>query len=258
MSDATRGRDSPYFVHSLQEYVLAPLTTAARLVERERREVEAERDAFDAFRERLAGIDPEPATPPDRPTRLASGTSTTKTERVRAAYRETVLDTPHFEDAYGESLVEHLANEFGDAIADGVRDSSSVTLTAPYKQALAARTARAVREREDFLDTLAGEANSVENARADLSDAFDALDSTIVPEYHRESFAEQLDAVAARRQRTIQGRESVPHFDEHSLCTYLYDDEPWTYPVLTAVARTREAVSFDDSPNPGSTNSARG
>lgn len=259
MSDTNSERNPQYFVHSLKQYVLAPLSTAARLVNRERAEVSDELEAFEAFRERLAGIDPAPSTPPDRATQISGRASTTdRVDRVRTAYRETVLSMPHYDDAYDEPLVEHLANEFGAEVADGIRPDSSVSFTVPYKNTLEAKATRAVRRREDFLETLDGEARSLESARADLSEVFAALDTTIIPEWHCESFTEQLDAVAERRQQTIQERDSIPRFDEHSLCAYLYDDEPWRYPVLTAIARTREAVSLEHSPNPGTTNSARG
>lgn len=258
MSNTSSERNPQYFVHSLQQYVLAPLSASMRLVDRERTEVNVEQEAFEEFRERLAGIDPAPI-PPDRATQIAGHASMTdRVDRVRTAYRETILSMPHYDDAYDEPLVEHLANEFGAAVADGIRPGSSVSFTAPYKNALEAKTTRAIRRREDFLETLDGEARSLEAARTDLSDVFAALDTTIIPEWHCESFTERLDTVAERRQQTIQERDSIPCFDEHSLCAYLYEEEPWTYPVLTAVARTREAVSLDHSTNPGTTNSARG
>lgn len=261
MSDVSGDRNPQYFVHSLRQYVLAPLSTATRLVDREQREVSAEVDAYEAFRERVNGIDPRPSTPPDRASRLAnpeSESSEDRLERVRAAFRDTVLSTPHYEKTYGESLVDHLASEFGAEVADAFRPESSVSFTAPYKATLEARATLAVRTRRNFLQTLDGERDSLESAHDDLASLFGALDTTIIPEWHCESFAEQLDDVAQRRQRTIQGRDSVTHFDAHSLCALLYANEPWSYPVLTAVARTREAVSLDGSTDPRTTNSARG
>ncbi|MGB9965668.1 DUF7260 family protein [Halobacterium hubeiense] len=257
MSDANSERNPQYFVHSLRQYVLAPLSTASRLVETERAEVVAELDAYETFRDRLREIDPAPSTPPDAglPGR---DTTSDRIERVRDAYRDTVLSTPHYDESYGEPLVAHLGREFGAGIADAFRPDSAVSFTAPYKRTLEARTTGSIRMRRDFVDTLDAEAESIEDARGDLSTVFAALDTTIIPEWHCESFTDDLDAVAQRRQQTIQRRDSVPQFDEHSLCALLYDDEPWTYPVLTAVARTREAVSLEQSPNPGRRNSARG
>lgn len=258
MSDAEREQNPQYFVRSLQQYVLAPVSTAARVVDEERTEVRAERDAYREFSERLAAIDSAPPTPPDRATRFTSDTATTdRIQRVRTAFRETVLDTPHYDDVYDESLLEHLAGEFGPEVADGLRPESSMSLSAPYKQKLGVKTARALSRRDNFLDTLDDEARSIESARSALAEVFGPLDTTIIPEWHCESFTERLDDVARHRQRTIRERDSVPQFDEHSVCTLLYDDEPWTYPVLTAVARTRETVSFERSASPGSTNSPR-
>jgi len=261
MSDVSDDRNPQYFVHSLRQYVLAPLSTAQRLADREHREVAAEADAFEAFRQRIEDIDPRPSTPPDTPSPLAASTSQSADdgiERVREAFRGTVLSTPHYEETYGESLHDHLASEFGAELADAFRSASSVSFTAPYKATLLARAELAVRTRRNFLGTLDDERQSLAAARDDLASLFAALDTTIIPEWHCESFTVQLDDVAQRRQRTIQGRDAVAHFDAHSLCALLYADESWSYPVLTAVARTREAVSLDGSPTTRTTNSARG
>ncbi|GAA0289189.1 DUF7260 family protein [Halobacterium noricense] len=257
MSDADSKRNPQYFVDSLQQHVLAPLSTAESRLNREHAEVIVERDAFEAFRERLDSIDPAPSTSPDRATRISNHASTTdRVDRVRTAYHETVLNMPHYDDTYDESLIEHLAGEFGPKIAEGVRPESSVSFTAAYKHVLIEVAAEAAQRRENFLETIDEEARSIESAWTDLKDIFAALDTTIIPEWHCESFTEQLDAVAQRRQRTIQQRDSVPRFDDHSLCAYLYENESWTYPVLTAVARTREAVSLERSTRPGTTNAA--
>lgn len=258
MSDTSSERSPQYFVDSLQQYVLAPLSAATHLVNQERKEVNVEQEAFEKFRERLEGIDPAP-TPPDRAIRITGRTSTTnRVNRVRTAYRETVLSIPHYDDAYGESLVEHFANEFGAAVAVNIRPESSVSFTLPYKNTLEARATQAIRKREEFVRILETEIQSLESARADLLEVSAALDTTIIPEWHHESFTEQLDTVAERRQQTIQERGSLPKIDHHSLCAYLYEDKPWTYPVLTAVARTREVVSLEYSTNPETTSSARG
>lgn len=47
------------FLQSLQRHVLALRSTADQALERERTEVTVERDAFEAFVERLATINPE-------------------------------------------------------------------------------------------------------------------------------------------------------------------------------------------------------
>lgn len=260
MSKTSRASNPRYHVHTLHEYGLAPLSTAMSRIEHEREEIANERDAFREFRVRVADI--ETVLPSSTPRCFAESTDrrpqSDAFERVRVAYQATVMDVPHYEDVYDEPLLEHFASEFGAEVANGVRPESSVSFTAPYKHALVAKTTRAIRRREDFLEMLDEEARSIESAQTALADVFAALDTTIIPEWHCESFTERLDAVAQRRQRTIQERDSVARLDEHSLCMYLYEEEPWTYPVLIAVARTREAVTLERSATPGTTNSARG
>jgi len=260
MGNMDNKRNAQYFIHSLQRYVFAPLSVASRLVDKERKEVYEEQEAFRMFRERLDNIEPAPSTPPDRTIQIASRVSIPdRVDRVRTAYRETVLAMPHYDDVYDETLIEHYANEFGTVVADAIHPESSVPFNGAYKNTLKAKTTRAIRRRKDFLDSLDGESQSLESSRGDLSDVFAELDATtIIPKWHCESFKQQLDAVAQRRQQTIQDRDPIPRSDDHHLCAYLYSNEPWVYPVLTAVARMREAVSLDYPKSPRTTNSAHG
>jgi len=166
-------------------------------------------------------------------------------QRVRAAYRETVMSVPHYGEVYGEPLATNVAAEFGRDLAAGVRADGPMPLTQPCKNALRAAAAQAARERRTFLDVLDREAESVTSASAELTEILDNLDTTAVPEWHREAFADRLDRIAHDRQELIRAPRPLPSDDGHSLCDYLYRDEPWTYPVLTAVTRLREAVVLD-------------
>ncbi|MFB6102090.1 MAG: hypothetical protein ABEJ73_05940 [Haloplanus sp.] len=248
MSETVRYRHPQYFIQSLREYVLSPISTAARLVERERSEITAELEAFESFRDRLTSIDPVERTR----TREASGrymrheTTVEPMEQVRAAYRDTVMDTPHYHDVYREALVEHMAGEFGADVAEGVRADSSVAFTSPYKEALMTSTTGAVNRREAFVDTLNDEADSIDRARVVLSDILATLDTTVIPEWHCESFTERIDDIARRRQKALRRQSSIPPLDEYTLCGYLYQEEPWTFPVLTAITRTRESVELGE------------
>ena len=44
-----------------------------------------------------------------------------------------------------------------------------------------------------------------------------------------------LDAVAAERQTQLNDRDSEPGRTGHELCRAIYESEPFTYPVLTAI-----------------------
>lgn len=247
MADTDPGPPPSLFLQALCHHVRTPLATADRVLERERRETTAERDAFEAFTERLATIEAGSATTVHSHATAAAGrpAAADQMQRVRVAYRETVMSVPHYGEVYGESLAANVAAEFGRDLATGVRADEPIPLTQPCKNALRAAAAQATRERRTFLALLDREAESVTSASGELTEMLDNLDTTAVPEWHREAFADRLDRIAHDRQELIRTPRSLPNDDGHSLCDYLYRNEPWTYPVLTAVTRLREAVVLD-------------
>lgn len=238
--------DATQFLGALRRYAQDPLATAERMLAAERTEVTAERDAFETFAERLATIDPvKKCTGPGTTRPMGTRDSPDdRLERVRTAFRETVMSVPHYDDVYGESLVEHVGAECGDDLAAGLRPETSVSFTPTYKRSFRTATAQAADERRVFLDTLDREATSIGTARSELSGLLGQLDSTTVPEWYCERFVARLDAVAHDRQETIRTRHTGPLLEAHAFCECLYQDAPWTYPVLTAVARVREAMTL--------------
>jgi len=248
MSSTSRASNPQYHVDSLREYVLAPLSTAASHIEREQAELAVERDAFREFRERVTEIEPTPAA--STPRRLAAdrngGGHSNSLDRVRSAYRETVMDVPHYEDVYEESFEAHVAAEFGSELAHQLCEESAASFTLPLRERLRVAAQRAIEERRALLDRLDDEGDSVAAARSDLAVVLQPLSSTVIPEWHRETFARRLDAIAERRQETLHDRGDLPDGSDYSLSTYLYRDDPWSHPVLTAVARVRETVTFEE------------
>lgn len=200
MSEANVEQDPLYFVDSLRQYVLSPLSTAERIVDQERTAVVNELNALKEFQKRLASIEPSRSTATDYTTRLKHrNESLDKIAQVRTAFRETVLGTPYY-DEHERDLVDHFAEELGEDLAYGVRERSSMSFTEPYKNALTMETGQAIQERQEFLEIIDGEAQSIEHARSSLTDILSAIDTTIIPDWHCESFTDQLNAVAERRQ----------------------------------------------------------
>jgi len=252
MIDADSEPSPGLVLQSLRKYVLAPLGAAERVLERERTETTAERDAFEAFAQRLTTIDAgtgmavevddDMPVPSQAPLVAGRSESTDQMQRVRVAYRETVMSVPHYEDVYGEPLVENVAAEFGSDLAAGIGPTESQTLTQPYKRTLRTGAAHAAQDRQAFVEVLDREAQSLDDARTTLTDLLAPLDSTTISECRRGSFTDRLDQVAQDRQETLRTRRSLSRLDGHSLCGYLYQDHSWTYPVLTAVTRLHDAV----------------
>jgi len=231
-------------LQSLHQYVRAPLGTAERVLERERTETTAERDAFEAFSERLSTIEAaiETVGPSQAPLVAGRSGAADQLQRVRAAYRETVMSVPHYDDVYGESLLENVTAEFGSDLAAGIGPAESQTLTQPHKTTLRTAAAQAVQDREAFVEALDRETQSLADARTALGELLTPLNTTTIPECHRAAFTDQLDLIAQDRQETLGTRRSLSRLDGHSLCAYLYQDHSWTYPALTAATRLRDTV----------------
>lgn len=242
--DTTREANDP-LVPSLREHVLEPLSTAERAVEEERTEVNAEQKAYTEFKQRVAGIETV-TMPADGPGPAARTpvveTRSRQDERLRNAFRQTVMSVDHYEAVYGEPLEEHAARELSAEVAAPLRQDTTTRFTELYKTALTSAVEDAVSDREAFCDRLDDELASLVSARESLADRIDSIDGTSVFAHDRPELSAELDAVAQARQETIQGRNHSPRADGHDLCHYLYRDYSWTYPVLTAVARFRNAT----------------
>jgi hypothetical protein len=224
---------------TLREHVLEPLSTAEEMVEAEHAEVEAERRAFARFADRIGGIDAVSGRPGGvTPGQTLTGSPPRRVERVRSAFRETVMSADHYDEVYGESLVEHAAAELSADVATGFRRESGTQFTAFYKSTLVSAVEGAVGWRERLEDQLEEELTSLDRSRETLESLLDRCDGP----GPTEGVESDLDDLAARRQDLVQRRDPLSGTDGHELCQYVYADAEWTYPVLTAVARVRTAA----------------
>jgi len=228
-----------------REHVLSPLETAHERVEREYTEVEAERRAYTQFKERVSGIDTGPTAPAQSMTAVRSIDTSGRhsVERVRCAFRATVMSVDHYDGHYGESLDEHVAAELSPDIATFFRDDQITTVTEPAKTVLIGAIDRAVTQREGVLDTLDREQESLENSQTALADLLDTYDEPRVTDQYRPEIEDSLDELAKGRQETFTNRPPMARTNGHDLCQYLYWESDWTYPVLTALARFRQILA---------------
>lgn len=243
MSELNTSTGARQHLYILRRHALGPLSTAEMLTEKERDEVVTERDAFQEFANRVAKLSAVTADRREIP--LGNPTNETANQRtaeLRQAYEETVMSVPHYDDAYGETLEENVIVEFGAEIAEVFRVDSSVSFSPRHKKLLADVAEKRVRDRDDFCDRLASEIASVQSTHAELSALLDTLDNSVVPAWHSQEFLDRLDAIQESRQSTLFSRSLPSGYSGHTLCGYLYADEPWTYPGLTAVARVIDSV----------------
>jgi hypothetical protein len=236
------------------------LPEARRVVEREREECVAEREAFERFRAAVARLDGAAGGSPSPPESAGGGTSVpagrtlataaggaadapTADAPVPRAYRATVLAVDHVDAA---SVVDHMVAELGPDLARAACDGR---LTPGVRAALAERIDVVVHARDSFVDLLDREAESlaavestcervrdrVDRVRAWESVSSDdevAFDAALAAWDHLDDLASTLDDAARERQATLaRHRRSLTAVDDDAT-GYLYGCRP----ALSAVA----------------------
>lgn len=222
------------------------LDQAEERVEHELADVRSERDALAEFREVASRV---------RPGDTDRRTVTTGSDHLMQTYRETVLAAADHEDVHGETIVESLASEFTPSIAETL--SSSEPLTQRFKRDLLVEITEAIERRRGFAEILDGECGSIRTTR-DAIEEFELVVAELPsPSLRVLSFEEfeetweRYDALVDRCERLMQERQSViaDRWDgvgsldpTHDLNEYLYADLGATYPVLSALVRTRRRL----------------
>lgn len=231
------------YLRVFRHHVLDPLSDAQARLTREREEVDAEREAFRDFQAAVADVRPVPAS---SATRSPVGV-TDRPDQVTLledAYRSTVMSVPHYEEVYAESLPRNMLAELGDPAA-AIVHSTSATVTQVQKSALLAAIERAIEDRSSYIGVLEAEDTSLSAATSAIEDIIDSLDDVVIQDWYRAEFEAELNDIVRERQTVVHGRLSSSSVEGRSLCTHIYADQPWTFPVLTAVARLHDAVVVD-------------
>ena len=221
-------------------------------VERERNEVAVEIEALTDFERRvraLSDAQAAPANPPGMQAFAGQG-GATRLSVLRDAYRETVMSTGHYEREYDEPFQSNLAAELGPDVARTIVNGGDAPLTPQFKGAVIAAAEEARRDREVFLDQLDAERESLAETRRTLADVARALGSLAegTPRTGRRpglstriDAIERIEEVISTRQQFLHSRSQANRTTGHSLCAYLYGDQP-TYPVLKSAAMLIEAI----------------
>ena len=249
---------------------------------RERRRVLDERDAFEAFADRVAEMDTvsvaTDATPSGVPAGALrgiggaggggppGGTSggDVTLRRVMAAYDDTVLSLPHYRDEYDETAAESLAAELGPDTTTALATDGG--LSSGAKSALVDRSRRAADARTRLADAIGEEVDELADRETDLSGIdrrrrrllghLDGIRSDREAEaaldvWDRLSELEgECDRLAADRQRSLgdpplTAGPAMADTDR-PFYAYLYDpvDGP-RHPILAQVAELSDRVRAD-------------
>lgn len=242
-------------------FALAVLLAISRLhdavgaLEAERERTGRERDAFAAFVDRVAEVDAENPRLTDGGPMAVRGTGAGRLPAVVDAYRETVMAVEHYDDEYDDTLLEHMAAEFGNDVALAVQNGA--ILSPQLKRTLRASGLQAKQRRERLLAALDAESESLTASTRALSTMDDSLASVDPdPDRSRDDLVADWHAVQATSEDArslLADRQSDIHEQRHvvgqaggptTLYEYVYGGLPSSYPVLSvgtrAVERTRD------------------
>lgn len=236
--------------------VAEQIEAAETALDDERERVEDERAAFAQFRKRVANLDVNAPATPTATTKVKNaimGTaqptaSVAQLEQVQDVYHETVMNVPHYEEDYGLSLTEDLAEEFGPELANAFATADS--LTPPLHETVLTASQQATEGRTTLLSALDHETDNLQQARDTLETMHTTLTemnqrpitalsmNEIISTYERlAEFETQCDELAAERQTELHSqRMPGPHPADEELNEYLYESLPVTYPVLADLA----------------------
>lgn len=240
-ADTDDGSHPQSHLRALRRHVTSALHDATNIIEHEYDEIGDEIRAFEDFHEQVKTFAPSNTNQP-APKSLRCSQEANMMQKVRQTYRNTILAVPHYEEVYGEPLQENITAELGPNIARCVAPESPAHFSDLFKKMLLAGTVSAIKRRRHLQHTLSVDLTSLTQVQNDLVDLLDNLDTVTIPSWYREDFRSRVDHLAQERQETLN-QLSVPSKQSyHGFCQYLYSGQPWTYPVLTAIVRLREAV----------------
>ncbi|MGQ4554400.1 DUF7260 family protein [Halobellus sp. GM3] len=224
-------------------------------VRTERRYVTDEREAFEAFADRVDAVEPTAAAPSAGAAQLRSIERTPGLDRVRDAYESTVMDVPHYVHEYGDTYEESVTEEFGPEI--GYLLTAGDHLGEQLKRALLSKARECCSEREGLLRTLDIESESisaVEQAIDPIRRELRDFDPEVSPrwsygaleaEWNRlNTLSGKCEGISIDRQEAIirQRREFNIPTAAPDIPTYLYHEFEERYPILSLIVSLDETV----------------
>lgn len=138
----------------------------------------AERDAFREFARQVEQLDGTAAT--TSPSAIEGGILSRsrapddRLERVRDAYRSTVMGVAHYEEEYDDTLAESMAAEFCEEVATAVRNGPR--FSAQLKGALLQGSKQSRAERSALMRALDRERDALECARSEFGAVYGELE----------------------------------------------------------------------------------
>ena len=219
---------------------------ALEIAQEERRRTTSERDAFNEFITTVNSINPSsPNTSFNKVMSLRSKSQQATTREIQQAYRESIMNMPHYEEEYNETMAINLEAELGPDIAEAIIKDCPVTPQLQHVVAISA--ARAEEKRTEFINTLDIEIDILKTERRTLSAIQDMYTSFLNRQLYTYSLDElhekydQIDQKQSMCSKILEDRQTQRQTGHASLQTksvsdlqsYLYQDLKVTYPILS-------------------------
>lgn len=236
------------------------LSKAREICDIEHCQIRAEREAFERFDAQLRALDPadepSPLTDDGGVQSLSTRDVDPELHQIRTAYRETVMDVSHYEQEYGDTLVESIAEEFGPDIAAVM--CAGQNFTPQLRDTLSLRTSQARTCRDELLAAVDAELEMIDTSATKLdriSRQRDALVKHIQNDPQIEALTDvwtRLGDIKDRIGTELTGRQEfirdppigvtdeMPSFQE-----YLYSSLDISYPLLVSGAVLGERIHSD-------------
>jgi hypothetical protein len=237
------------------EEILSLLNTLRSSIQKERRCVIDEREAFNAFQNRLESIESTEPVHVEAAPQLLQLEQTPGLDRVRGAYESTVMSTPHYNEEYNDTYKQSVAQEFG--LEVGLLLTEGTWFDQQLKSAVLKKAGHCQQEREELFRTLEIEQESIDTVENKLRPITDELQSfpsecstkqsygTLEAEWNRlQVLSEKIDKIAFSRQTAIKQQRGVFNItsDSPDIPTYLYQDFEANYPLLSALVNMQRTI----------------
>jgi hypothetical protein len=227
------------------------IAEARSLLDRERERTAAERDALTEFERQVSGIETtQPVPTGGAAVSVTSDPADRQLERVRDAYRETVMAVPHYETEYGEPIAVNMSAELGEEIVAAVFDGTR--FTRQLKHGLLSQCNEARHRRTALLTTLDREDRRLRGAHEELREIESDLDDETPASIETCSFPElsdrwnRLGTVEDRCREVLEDHATTTEISPESqprLREYVYQSLPTEYPVLSDGTRLLDRIT---------------
>ncbi len=236
---------------ALTERITTRIQQTQQAIDTEIRRTRSEAHAFKDFAVEVRKLDSSASSTGTAGTitRSVAVNTPNSRQKLKSAYKNTVMEVPHYKEEYGDSFQESFIAEFGAALGEAVLQGPS--FDPRQRRLLLAKTQQARQDRSKLIDTLDEEQESVRTLSSqirEVSEEIGKLEEKAAAAGRFDSFVDirsrlltiesTSESLIATRQETLTEQRktlSLP-IDAPDVPTYLYKEMDVTYPLLASIA----------------------